>query len=180
MSREEQKTDREKRQQIIKTLAVGGLAVTAWNKPIINSVILPAHAQTSGNNGGGGNTGGNSNNGTPPPPTTTAPITIITIPPKPTGLRVSYGNNYSECTRNNVRCNWDNWASQYDHITEIWRNTENKLSTAKRVRSTYISRGWDCSVEPLTTYFYWIRFIYRGIEGPYSESVSITTGQYLI
>ncbi len=43
------KTDLQKRKQIIQSLAVGGLAVTAWQKPIINSVLLPAHAQPSGN-----------------------------------------------------------------------------------------------------------------------------------
>ncbi len=43
----EQNTDLQKRQRIIKSLAVGGVAITAWHKPIINSVILPAHAQTS-------------------------------------------------------------------------------------------------------------------------------------
>ncbi len=46
------KTDLQKRKQIIQSLAVGGLAVTAWQKPIINSVLLPAHAQTSGNSSG--------------------------------------------------------------------------------------------------------------------------------
>ena len=51
MNQEIEKTDIKKRQQIIKTLAVGGLAVTAWHKPIINSVILPAHAQTTGSGG---------------------------------------------------------------------------------------------------------------------------------
>ncbi len=40
------KTDLQKRKQIIRSLAVG-LAVTAWQKPIVNSVLLPAHAQTS-------------------------------------------------------------------------------------------------------------------------------------
>ncbi len=50
---EAQKTDLSKRQQIIKTLAVGGLAVTAWNKPVVNSIILPAHAQTSPVSGNG-------------------------------------------------------------------------------------------------------------------------------
>ncbi len=44
---ETEKTDLQKRQQVIKTLAVSGLAVTAWNKPIVNSLILPAHAQTT-------------------------------------------------------------------------------------------------------------------------------------
>ncbi len=47
MKQEKQKTDLRKRQQIIKTLAVGGLAVTAWHKPVVSSIVLPAHAQTS-------------------------------------------------------------------------------------------------------------------------------------
>ncbi len=48
MNQESQKTDLQKRKQIIRSLAVGGLAVTAWQKPIVNSVLLPAHAQQSG------------------------------------------------------------------------------------------------------------------------------------
>jgi len=48
MNQEIEKTDLQKRQQIIKTLAVSGVAVAAWHKPTINSVILPAHAQTTG------------------------------------------------------------------------------------------------------------------------------------
>ncbi len=51
------KTGLQKRQRIIQSLAVGGLAVTAWQKPIINSVLLPAHAQTTGTTGQAGQSG---------------------------------------------------------------------------------------------------------------------------
>ncbi len=72
MNREEEKTDLQKRSQIIKSLTVGGVAVTAWNKPIINSVLLPAHADVSPNGGtgsgemgsGGTGSGGTGNDGT--------------------------------------------------------------------------------------------------------------------
>ncbi len=47
MNQEIERTNLKKRQQIIKSLAVGGVAITAWHQPIVNSVILPAHAQTS-------------------------------------------------------------------------------------------------------------------------------------
>jgi len=52
------------RRRALKTLALGTGAVVAskWNKPVVESVILPAHAQTSmllaaGGGGGAGNTG---------------------------------------------------------------------------------------------------------------------------
>ena len=49
----------EGRRRLLKALAVGGGAVVvgtslpaAWTKPVIESVVLPAHTQASGDGGG--------------------------------------------------------------------------------------------------------------------------------
>lgn len=55
----------ESRRKLLRKLAAGGVAgaalPAAWSKPVIDSVILPAHAQTTGSGeivGGGGGGGG--------------------------------------------------------------------------------------------------------------------------
>ncbi len=40
-------TEKSKR-SFIKNSVVGGVATAIWHKPIVNAVVLPAHAQTSG------------------------------------------------------------------------------------------------------------------------------------
>jgi len=37
----------EKRRKVLKTAGVATVAAGAWQKPVLNSVITPAHAQTS-------------------------------------------------------------------------------------------------------------------------------------
>ena len=46
----------EGRRRLFKTIALGGGAVglAKWSKPIVSSIILPAHAQATGGGGGGG------------------------------------------------------------------------------------------------------------------------------
>ena len=62
--------NKKSRRNVLKGLSVGGtsIAVTSWHKPVVQSVILPAHAQTSclfcvtisitGASGGAGGGGG--------------------------------------------------------------------------------------------------------------------------
>ncbi len=52
-----------RRRKLLKTIAASSGAIIVgkslpdtWTKPVINSVLLPAHAQTSGGGGGGGGT----------------------------------------------------------------------------------------------------------------------------
>ncbi|MBI3796006.1 MAG: nucleotidyltransferase family protein, partial [Deltaproteobacteria bacterium] len=67
----------ERRAALLKILAGGGaiagakLLPSAWTKPIINTIIVPAHAQMTGAT-------------SPPPPTTTATTTVTTPPPTET------------------------------------------------------------------------------------------------
>ncbi len=40
----------DKRRQLVKgaALGVGGITLTHWSRPVVESVVLPAHAQTTG------------------------------------------------------------------------------------------------------------------------------------
>jgi hypothetical protein len=62
--------DKNSRRSLLKKLAVGGIAgaalPTQWSRPVVDSVMLPAHAQTSDSSVYGG--GGASGNNTPPGP----------------------------------------------------------------------------------------------------------------
>ena len=62
---------RHDRRQILKIFTIGGVATalvlpTSWTRPLVKSVIVPAHAQASPRGGGGGGQGT-----TTPAPTTT-------------------------------------------------------------------------------------------------------------
>jgi hypothetical protein len=62
------------RRQLLKIFTIGGVATalvlpTRWTKPLIKSVIVPAHAQASPGGGGGGD-GGEEPTTTPGPTTT--------------------------------------------------------------------------------------------------------------
>ncbi len=42
--------DGDKRRNVVKGLAVGvgGVSLSQWSKPVVETVVLPAHAQTTG------------------------------------------------------------------------------------------------------------------------------------
>lgn len=48
-SRASADVDTDKRRQLLKGVGLGGaaLAVTQWTRPVVESVVLPAHAQTT-------------------------------------------------------------------------------------------------------------------------------------
>ena len=54
--------DKNSRRSLLKKLAVGGIAgaalPTQWSRPVVDSVMLPAHAQTSDSSVYGGGGGG--------------------------------------------------------------------------------------------------------------------------
>ena len=65
--------NRHDRRKVMKTLLIGGVATLVvlpgkWTKPLINAVIVPAHAASSA------------------PPTTTTTTTTTTVPPTTTTL----------------------------------------------------------------------------------------------
>jgi hypothetical protein len=66
------------RRQLLKIFTIGGVATalvlpTRWTKPLVKSVIVPAHAQASPGGGGGG--GGGGGDGGEEPTTTPGPTT---------------------------------------------------------------------------------------------------------
>jgi hypothetical protein len=70
---------RRDRRQVLKIVTIGGIATavvmpTSWTKPLVKSVIVPAHAQASPR---GRDDGGTT---TPAPPTTQAPPTTEAPP----------------------------------------------------------------------------------------------------
>ena len=73
------------RRKILKQTLAGGAVISAgvasskWSKPVVDSVVLPAHAQTSTPDGGsGGSTTASPGGGTTATPTTTIAATTTT------------------------------------------------------------------------------------------------------
>ena len=72
------------RRKILKQTLAGGAVISAgvasskWSKPVVDSVVLPAHAQTSTPGGGtGGGTTASPGGGTTATPTTPTPTTSL-------------------------------------------------------------------------------------------------------
>jgi hypothetical protein len=82
---------RTSRRQILRVFTVGGVATalvmpTSWTKPLVKSVIVPAHAQASPHDPGDTQNPGTTPNGTTVPPETTVPTTppqATTVEPTP-------------------------------------------------------------------------------------------------
>ncbi|MEM7193897.1 MAG: hypothetical protein AAF402_03040 [Pseudomonadota bacterium] len=64
-------------------LAMGGLVASGWKKPVIESLVIPAHASTSPDTGGGPGEGTNTTNppgdSTTNPPATTEPFCPVSF-----------------------------------------------------------------------------------------------------
>ena len=108
------------RRNILKQTLAGGAVITAgvasskWSKPVIDSVVLPAHAETStpGGGSGGGTTASPSGGTTTVTPTTTAlPTTTTAIPTTTTTTTTTTLNPNSNTTTNFTFFDWtDNIA----------------------------------------------------------------------
>ena len=90
-------------------------------------------------------------------------ITSDTAPPAPTGLVVS-------TDKTNTILGWD--TSEFDQYaeTEIWRSTDNNLSTAVKIGSTSGNSFTDGLPDPGVAYYYWIRDVaYNFLTGPFND-----------
>ncbi len=96
----------------------------------------------------------------------------LAVPPAPTNLTASAGLTkiiLSWTTGWTVIGNWDH--------TEIWRSGTNALGDAIQIATAYSGLFTD-NVDPLTTYYYWVRHVSTaGVTGPYSASATATAGQ---
>lgn len=96
----------------------------------------------------------------------------LTIPGVPAGL-IATGTKLS------VLLEWDASITPVAYA-EIWRSSENNLSTALMVGATEASIYPDIINEAGVTYYYWLRFVNRGgIPGQFNDDVGTqaTTGQ---
>lgn len=90
-------------------------------------------------------------------------VTSDTAPPAPTGLVVT-------SDKTNTVLVWN--ASAFDQYaeTEVWRSTNNNLSTAVKIGSTSGVTFTDALPEPGVAYYYWIRDIaYNFLAGPFND-----------
>lgn len=90
-------------------------------------------------------------------------ITSDTAPPAPTGLVVS-------TDKTNTILRWD--TSEFDQYaeTEIWRSTDNNLSTAVKIGSTSGNSFTDGLPDTGVAYYYWIRDVaYNFLTGPFND-----------
>jgi hypothetical protein len=90
-------------------------------------------------------------------------ITSDTAPPAPTGLVVS-------TDKTNTILGWS--SSTFDQYaeTEVWRATDNNLSTAVKIGSTSGSTFTDGLPDPGVAYYYWIRDVaYNFLAGPFND-----------
>jgi hypothetical protein len=90
-------------------------------------------------------------------------ITSDTAPPAPTGLVVT-------TDKTNTILGWS--SSTFDQYaeTEVWRSTDNNLSTAVKIGSTSGNTFTDGLPDPGVAYYYWIRDIaYNFLAGPFND-----------
>jgi hypothetical protein len=93
------------------------------------------------------------------------PGTDFTVPPVPTGFRVSGGYGV-------IMLDWDTPQALYKNhaYTEIWRNTVDVIGNAVLVGTT-IAAVYTDPVPANTTYYYWIRFVSEAnVTGPYNST----------
>ena len=96
----------------------------------------------------------------------------LDTPPTPTSLTASAGLT-------KIILSWTSgWTVFSNHsLTEIWRSSSNALGNATIIGTTSAGLFTD-NVDPLTTYYYWVRFVSTtGVIGPYSSSATATAGQ---
>ena len=96
----------------------------------------------------------------------------LAVPPTPTSLTASAGLT-------KIILSWTTgWTVFSNHsLTEIWRSSTNALGDAVIIGTTSAGLFTD-NVDPLTTYYYWVRFVSTtGVIGPYSNSATATAGQ---
>ncbi len=96
----------------------------------------------------------------------------LDTPPTPTSLTASAGLT-------KIILSWTSgWTVFSNHsLTEIWRSSSNALGNATIIGTTSAGLFTD-NVDPLTTYYYWVRFVSTtGVVGPYSSSATATAGQ---
>jgi hypothetical protein len=89
----------------------------------------------------------------------------FTVPPIPTGFRVTGGYGV-------IMLDWDTPQSLYKNhaYTEIWRNTVDVIGNAVLVGTT-IAAVYSDPVPANTTYYYWIRFVSEAnVTGPYNST----------
>jgi len=96
-------------------------------------------------------------------------ITSDTAPPAPTGLVVT-------TDKTNTILGWS--SSTFDQYaeTEVWRATDNNLSTAVKIGSTSGNTFTDGLPDPGVAYYYWIRDVaYNFLAGPFNDVSGAST-----
>ena len=96
----------------------------------------------------------------------------LAVPPTPTSLTASAGLT-------KIILSWtDGWTQFGNHsYTEVYRHTSNSLGDAIIVGTTSAGMFTD-NVDPLLTYYYWVRHVSTtDVKGPFSSSANATAGQ---
>ena len=96
----------------------------------------------------------------------------LAVPPKPTSLTANAGLT-------KIILSWtDGWTQFGNHsYTEVYRHSSNSLGDAIIIGTTPAGMFTD-NVDPLTTYYYWVRHVSTtDVKGPYSNSANATAGQ---
>ena len=96
----------------------------------------------------------------------------LAVPPTPTSLTASAGLT-------KIILSWtDGWTQFGNHsYTEVYRHTSNSLGDAIIVGTTSAGMFTD-NVDPLSTYYYWVRHVSTtDVKGPFSSSANATAGQ---
>ena len=86
-----------------------------------------------------------------------------TQPPAPTGLTASGSIT-------TIFLQWDDVSASYDNLshTEIWRSSTNNLGTAV-LNGTAQGHIYQDTVEPMSTYYYWVRMVsLANVDGPFN------------
>ncbi|RNF52996.1 hypothetical protein EBI00_02530 [Marinomonas hwangdonensis] len=96
---------------------------------------------------------------------------VTAAPPNPKNLQANP-------TTANVYLTWNAPNYPYHAYTEVWRSTENNLSTAVDLGARPAYRYYTDAVDPGRTFYYWIRFVtHAGKKSDYNavDGVSATT-----
>ena len=110
-------------------------------------------------------TGHLTNLSTPAPELTADDPLLPGVPPTPTGFTASPGFGI-------VFLKWDNPSTKYDNHASTWiyRSRTNDFNTAERIGTDEWILYVDRTVEPDTTYYYWIRW--QSTDGVLSDPAS--------